>query len=148
MLQVHTTCIIIPIHYVYVADYPIIFTPTGEFYLIFWLKLFTGDTVIIEGVSPAVIILRPPGKLVIEVRTSGEYEVHFWRRNENLFGTPGFQVMLPDEFPNFFEIFVRANTTDDDLGIYWVQPTLTTANTQTHTFIPGTGVDFAVIAPG
>ena len=97
-----------------------------------------------------VIILRPPEKLVIEVRISGEYEVHFWRRNENLFGTTGnFQVMLPDEFPNFFEIFVRDNTTDDDLGIYQVQPALTSANSQTHVVIPGTdGVDFAVIAPG
>ena len=96
------------------------------------LKLFTGDTVIIERVSPEVIILRPPEKLIIEVRTSGEYEVHFWRRNENLFSTAGFQVILPDEFPNFFEIFVRDNTTEDDLGIYRVQLTLTPANSQTH----------------
>ena len=117
--------------------------------LLLCLKLFTGDTVIIERVSPVVIILRPPEKLVIEVRTSGEYQVHFWRRNENLFSTTGFQVMLPDEFPNFFEIFVRDNTTDDDLGIYSVLPTLTTANIGTHTIIPGIdGVDFAVIAPG
>ena len=110
----------------------------------------TGDTVIIERVSPAVIILRPPEKLVIEVRTSGEYEVHFWIRNENLFGPSGnFQVMFLDEFPNFFEIFVRDNTTNDDLGIYTVQPTVTNANSQTHTILPGSGgVDFAVIAPG
>ena len=112
------------------------------------LKPFTGDTVIIESVSPAVIILRSPEKLVIEVRTSGEYQVHFWFKNENLFRTSGFQVMFPDEFPNFFEIFVRDNTTDDDLGIYRVQPTLTIANSQTHAVIPGAGVDFAVIAPG
>ena len=114
------------------------------------LKPFTGNTVIMERVSPAVIILRPPEKLVIEVRTSGEYEVHFWNKNENLFGTSGnFQVMVPDEFPNFFEIFVRDNTTDDDLGIYRVQFTLTIYNSQTHTILPGTsGVDFAVIAPG
>ena len=114
------------------------------------LKLFTGDTVIIERVSPAVIILRPPEKLVIEVRTSGEYEVHFWRRNHYLFGTSGnFQVMVPEEFPNFFEIFVRDNTTDDDMGIYGVRSTLTSANAQSHTLLPGPdGVDFAVIAPG
>ena len=36
--------------------------------------------------------------------------------------------MVPDEFPNFFEIFVRDNTTDDDLGIYRVLPRLTNAN--------------------
>ena len=84
------------------------------------------------------------------MRTSGEYEVHFWYKNENVFDASGnFQVMVPDEFPNFFEIFVRDNTTDDDLGIYRVQPRLTNANFQTHTILPGTsGVDFAVIAPG
>ena len=116
--------------------------------LLLCLKLFTGDTVIIERVSPAVIILRPPEKLVIEVRTTGEYEVHFWYKNENLFGTSGnFQVMFPDEFPNFFEIFVRDNTTNDDLGLYRVVPLLTSTNVQTHTILPRTdGVDFAVIA--
>ena len=57
--------------------------------------------------------------------------------------------MLPQEFPNFFEIFVRDNTTDDDLGIYRVSLTLSTANAQTHTILPGIdGVDFVVIAPG
>ena len=112
------------------------------------LKLFTGDTITIERVSPAVIILRPPEKLVIEVRTSGEYQVHFWFKNKNLFSSSAFPVVLPDEFPNFFEIFVRDNTTDDDLGIYRVQPTLG-ANAQTHTIMPGpSGVDFTVIAPG
>ena len=96
-----------------------------------------------------VIILRPPEKLVIEVRTSGEYQVHFWTRDENLFTTAGFPVMLPQEFPNFAEIFVRDNTTNDDLGIYRVSPTLAAANSQTHTTLPGVqGVDFAVIAPG
>ena len=67
-----------------------------------------------------------------------------------MFGpTSAFPVMFPQEFPNFFEIFVRDNTTDNDLGIYRVQPTLSTANAQTHTILPGVeGVDFAVIAPG
>ena len=114
-----------------------------------FLKLFIGDTITIARVSPAVIILRPPEKLVIEVRTTGEYQVHFWIRNENLFSESGFPVMFPQEFPNFFEIFVRDNTTDDDLGTYRVAPTLSFANTQTHPILPGTlGVDFAVIAPG
>ena len=112
-------------------------------------KPFTGDTVIIERVSPAVIVLRPPEKLVIEVRTSGEYEVHNWRKNENQFGTSNFQVMVPEEFPNFFEIFVHDNTTDDDLGIYGVSPRLANYNAQTHTILPRyDGIEIAVIAPG
>ena len=82
------------------------------------------------------------------MKTSGEYQVHFWRKNENIFGSSGnFQVMLPDEFPNFAEIFVRDNTIDDDLGIYRVLPTLG-ANAQTYAVVPDTGVEFAVIAPG
>ena len=110
--------------------------------------IFTGNTVVIERVSPDVIILRPPEKLVIEVRTSGEYEVHFWNKDETQFGTSGkFRVTFPNEFPNFFEIFVRDNTTNNDLGIYRVQPRLG-ANFQ-HTVLPGTsGINFAVIAPG
>ena len=86
------------------------------------------------------------------MRTTGEYQVHFWIKDENLFNLLGsnFQVMIPSELPNFAEIFVRDNTTAErDLGIYRVQPTLTTANTQTHTILPGPeGVDFAVIALG
>ena len=114
-----------------------------------YVKLFTGDTVTIARVSPEIIILRPPEKLVIEVRTTGEYQVHFWEKGNNLFNSAGFPVMLPQDFPNFFEIFVRDDTTDDDLGIYRVFPTLTTANTQTHVILPGLeGVTFAVIAPG
>ena len=135
-----------------IADCPIIQVYTHwlilPHILLLCLKPFTGDTVIIERVSPEIIILRPPEKLVIEVRTSGEYEVHFWHKNENLFSLTGFPVVLPDEFPNFAEIFVRDNTTNDDLGIYRVQPSLG-ANAQTHTIMPGTsGVDFAVIAQG
>ena len=145
-------------HYVCVADTNKLFKHTGNqicYHLhrlicsFLCLKLFKGDTVVIERVSPAVIILRPPEKLVIEVRTSGEYQVPFWYKNENEFGTSGFQVMVPEEFPNFFEIFVRDNTTDDDLGIYRVLFTVTSANSQTHTILPSPdGVDFAVIAPG
>ena len=46
-----------------------------------------------------------------------------WTKNENEFTlTPGqpFTVTL-QEFPNFFEIFVREPTTADDLGVYEVE---------------------------
>ena len=76
----------------------------------------------LERVSPRVIVLSPPEKLVIETRASGGYQMFDWTKNENEFtltqGRP-FTVTL-QEFPNFFEIFVRDPTTADDLGVYEV----------------------------
>ena len=73
-----------------------------------------------ERVSPRVIVLRPPEKLVIETRASGGYGQLDWNRNQNPFGSSSFTVTL-QEFPNFFEIFVREPTTANDLGVYCVE---------------------------
>ena len=67
-------------------------------------SLYSGSTIRIERVSPEVIILRPPEKLVIEVRVSGDYEVLFW--NKGTAGQPIPGLMRPQELPNFYEIFV------------------------------------------
>ena len=75
----------------------------------------------IEKLSPAVIILTPPEKLVLEVRAAGRYRFIDWRRNGESFLSGGtFQPEIPEDFPNFFEIYVREPTTTDDLGIYEV----------------------------
>ena len=108
--------------------------------------VITGNTIRIERVSPEIIILRPPEKLVIEVRVSGDYEVLFWRRRTISTFIPG--QMLPQEFPNYLETFVRDNTTADDEGFYIVLPQFKSGTTQTHTLTPSGGVDFGVIAPG
>ncbi len=108
--------------------------------------LHPGNTIRIERVSPEVIILRPPEKLVIEVRVSGEYEVMFWYKGTASTFIPG--LMRPQEFPNYFETFVRDNTTAEDEGFYIVQPQLKSGTPQTHTITPTGGVDFGVIAPG
>ena len=77
----------------------------------------------LERVSPQVIVLDPPEKLVIETRASGGYQMFDWTKNENEFtlaqGRP-FTVTL-QEFSNFFEIFVREPTTADDLAVYEVE---------------------------
>ena len=88
-----------------------------------------GTTIRIERVSPEVIILRPPEKLVIEVRVSGEYEVLFWFKGTGTF-IPG--QMLPQDFPNYFETFVRDNTTTGDEGFYIIQPQYKFGTSQTH----------------
>ena len=76
----------------------------------------------LERISPQVIVLNPTEKLVIETRASGAYQQIDWQRNRNPFtltqGQP-FSVLL-QEFPNFFDIFVRDNTTVSDLGLYTV----------------------------
>ncbi len=105
-----------------------------------------GPTIRIERVSPEVIILRPPEKLVIEVRVSGEYEVLFWYKGTSHTFIPG--QMRPQGFPNYFETFVRDNTTADDEGFYIVRPQFKPGTTQSHVLIPTDGVDFGVIAPG
>ena len=93
--------------------------------------------------SPSsIIILRPPDKLVLEVRATGRYNLIEWRRNGVAFSfSPGseFTVTL-QELPNFFEIFVREPTTRDDLGVFTAElsPALTTREF----------INFAVIEAG
>ena len=76
----------------------------------------------LERISPQVIVLDPPEKLVIETRASGGYRQFDWTRNDNPFtlaqGQP-FTISI-QEFTNFFEIFVREPTTTSDLGVYEV----------------------------
>ena len=83
----------------------------------------------LERISPQVIVLDPPEKLVIETRASGGYRQFDWTRNGNPFeiNSGSFPVTL-QEFPNFFEIFVREPTTADDLGVYEVDLQLNTGS--------------------
>ena len=109
-------------------------------------SLYSGSTIRIERVSPEVIILRPPEKLVIEVRVSGDYEVLFWRKGVVDQAIPG--LMEPQELPKFYEIFGRDSTTDEDVGIYIVTLKIKVGTSSLYTLIPSGGIDFAVIPPG
>ena len=91
--------------------------------------MYTGAANTLERISPQVIVLNPPEKLVIETRASGGYQHYDWLRNRNPFGTAGFPA-TPDEFPNFFQIFVREPTTTDDLGVYEADLQITPGQTQ------------------
>ena len=114
-----------------------------------WLRiitsvLYTGDNVL-ERISPRVIVLEPSEKLVIETRASGGYQWLEWSKNGYPFraaGAPGTSpfIVTIQEFPNFFEIFVRDNTTVNDLGVYEVDLVVGTGQTQTQ--VPE--VDFTV----
>jgi len=91
---------------------------------------FTGLTNTLESVSPRVIVLDPPEKLVIETRASGGYQHYDWLRNGNPVNQGTFSVTL-DEFSNFFEIFVREPTNMDDLGVYVADLQIAIGQTQT-----------------
>jgi len=90
---------------------------------------FTGLTNTLERVSPQIIVLNPPEKLVIETTSSGGYQHYDWIRNGTPFGSAGFPV-IPQEFPNFLEIFVREPTTTDDLGVYTANLQIAPGQTQ------------------
>ena len=95
--------------------------------------------------SPSsIIILRPPDKLVLEVRATGRYTLIEWRRNGvgfSVFPGSSFPVTL-QELPNIFEIFVREPTTRDDLGVFTAE--LNPAVTVTdfiHFAVVGAGIE-------
>ena len=98
------------------------------------LLFCTGDNML-EKISPRVIVLEPSEKLVLETRASGGYQQFDWTRNGNEFRTiENTQSLSPfivtlEEFSNFFEIYVRDNTTVSDLGVYEVELALGTGQT-------------------
>ena len=63
--------------------------------------------------SPPVVFLTPPEKLVLEVRTRGGYDVIAWTR----VGDSSFRQDVT-ELVNFHEIFVRQPTTTSEYGTY------------------------------
>lgn len=68
----------------------------------------------LEVVSPAITILHPPEKLVLEIRLTGRYLNISWSRN----GVEiGFSLT---NFVHFDEIYFKDNTTLGDLGVYEV----------------------------
>ena len=95
---------------------------------VFTFASYTGDAML-ERVSPRVIVLDPPEKLVLEARASGGYRQLDWQRNGSPFSlTQGQFIVMLQEFPNFFEIFVRDRTTTNDLGVYEVDLVINTGS--------------------
>ena len=97
------------------------------------------SAVFLERVSPEVILLRPPEKLVIEIKATGRYRNILWNKN----GIP--LTLQPQQFPNYNEILVYGTTTQDDFGLYEVG--LRAANLLTQRNIPSQ-LDFTVVPPG
>ena len=105
-----------------------------------------GNMILIERVSPEVIFLRPPEKLVIEVRVSGDYEVLSWSKGAANMSIP--RLGLHEELANFNETFTRSSTKSAGKGIYFVMPLFKSGGLTSYTLVPNGGVKFAVISPG
>ncbi len=75
----------------------------------------------LSRITPQLIIIEPPEKLVIEVQSSGAYDVINWRRNGVFysFSNPDFPISS-DRYFYFYEAYVRESTSVDDLGLYEV----------------------------
>ncbi len=80
-----------------------------------------GETLRIERVSPFIIILKPPEKLVIEMRAFGRYVYIEWSRKGFTAASKGILVTPPSSYVNFGEIYHNANTNGEDFGVYNVR---------------------------
>ena len=89
-------------------------------------------------VSPEVIFLRPPERLVIEVKSSGRILRLDWQQNAQ-------PLTMQQEFYDHYNIFVRGETTQEDLGLYEVAPAVVSFSSQRT---EPAELDFVVISPG
>ena len=98
------------------------------------------STLFLERVSPEVIFLRPPEKLVIEVKAIGRFRNVVWQKSG---GSP--ITLTAENSSNHLEIFIRDPTTADDLTLYEVSLRAIDINDQQN--IPPE-LDFSVTPPG
>ena len=86
------------------------------------LHIHTGNILYLTRVSPSMIILDPPEKLVIEVESSGAYERLQWDRNQDSYSPSPNATFpaTPERFINFYETYVCEPTSHEDTGLYEV----------------------------
>ena len=96
------------------------------------------NTLYLESISPEVIFLHPPEKLVIELRCRGRYTGISWER-------PAASVDR-SLLSNHDEIFALEKTTEADYGLY--QVVLLPSPPSFQDIIPDSILDFIVTAPG
>ena len=70
-----------------------------------------GNTLILERVSPDVIVVATPDILVVRVDASGAYDQLVWQTPPS--SPSGY-------FVNFYETYIQEETSEADLGVYRV----------------------------
>ena len=98
------------------------------------------NTIFLENISPLVIFIRPPEKLVIEVTCRGRYSGISWER------TFSSATIDPSSLSNHDEIYTIGRTTEADFGFYEVFP-LTSPPTFQE-LVPTSMLDFIVTTTG
>ena len=96
------------------------------------------STLYLESITPDVIFLHPPEKLVIEVRCRGRYSGISWDRPSGSID----RSLLS----NHDEIYARGRTTEADYGLY--QVVLLPSPPTFQDIVPASILDFVVTAPG
>ena len=96
------------------------------------------NTLYFENISPGVIFLHPPEKLVIEVRSRGRYSGISWERTS--------ASVDRSLLSNYNEIFALGRTTSADYG--WYQGILLPSPPSFQDIVPSSIMDFIVTAPG
>ena len=96
------------------------------------------STLYFERISPEVIFIYPPEKLVIEVRCRGRYSGISWDR---LSGSIDRSLLL-----NHDEIYTLGRTTEADLDLY--QAILLPSPPTFQDTVPTSILDFTVTLPG
>ena len=76
------------------------------------MGLIAGENLTMEALSPPLIILKPPEKLVLEIQTSGRFFALEWHKDGNYLGfsTPS--------FTHFGEVYYVENTRAVHVGRY------------------------------
>ena len=96
------------------------------------------NTVYFENISPTVIFLHPPEKLVIEVRCRGRYSGISWEGNS--------ADIDKSLLSNHDEIYALGRTTEADYGMY--QVVLRPSPPVFQDIVPQSILEFIVTAPG
>ena len=73
------------------------------------------STITLERISPEVVYLRPPEKLVIEVKAKGRFREIWWIINGTLITDIQSHAA---SFSNYKEILFFEETTEENFGIY------------------------------
>lgn len=94
-----------------------------------------------EGISPEVVYLRPPEKLILEVKAKGRFQEICWSINGTLVTI---SQSHSTSFSNYREIYFVEETTEANFGLYEISPRVFTP----FQLIASSELDIIVIPPG
>lgn len=79
--------------------------------------MYTETTPTVKRLSPPVVFLTPPEKLVLEFSSYGNFEYLVWHRDRRALASDN--LAHNSEFTHFLEVYAREPTTNIDFGEYY-----------------------------